>query len=84
MTLENQVTYLKTNNLFDAARTNYDKYPLDFKDTASIVDVFDWSADESHNWDAIDYKICYKYKIYLPKDILEAYYPKQYYPEKHI
>ena len=84
MTLEDQIAYLKTNNLFDAARTNYDEHPISFKDTASIVDVFKWSADGSHNWYAIDSEICHKGKIYSPEDILEAYYPKQYYPEKHI
>ena len=84
MRLEDQVTYLKTNNLFDAARANYDEYPIPFEDTASIVDVFDWSADKNHNWSKIDNKICYKDKNYSPEEILEAYYPKQYYPEKHI
>ena len=84
MTLENQIAYLKTNNLFDAARANYDEHPIPFENTASIVDVFKWSADESNNWNVIDSEICHKYNIYSPEDILEAYYPKQYYPEKHI
>ena len=84
MTLEDQITYLKTHNLFDAARSNYDKYPIYFEDIASIVDVFSWSADGSHNWYAIDSEICDKGKTYSPEDILEVYYPKQYYPEKHI
>lgn len=84
MTLEDQVTYLKTNHLFDAARANYDEHLIYFEDTTSIIDVFDWAADKNYNWDLIDSEICYKYKIYSPEDVLEAYYPKQYYPEKHI
>ena len=84
MTLEDQIAYLKTNNLFDAARANYDEHPIPFKYTTSIVDVFNWYADESHNWRAIDSEICNKSSIYSPEDILEAYYSKQYYPEKHI
>ena len=84
MRLEDQIAYLKTNNLFDAARTNYDEHHIYFEDTASIIDVFDWRTDKNHNWHLIDSEICCKHKIYSPEDVLEAYYPKQYYPEKHI
>ena len=73
MTREDQIAYLKTNNFFDAARANDDEHPIPFKDTASIIDSFEWYADGNHNWSAILSEICHKYNLYSPEDILEAY-----------
>ena len=90
MSLQEQADKLRQMNLFDEARDCYDRYPLSYVSTRSLVDTFSWilaSTTSSVDWASVNSHL----SEYLTKDdgytadeVLEVFYPKELYPEKYI
>lgn len=91
MSLQEQADKLRQMNLFDEARDCYDKYGFFVCDTYySLVNTFSWSlatTTSSVDWASVNSHL----SEYLTKDdgytayeVLEVFYPREFYPEKYI
>jgi hypothetical protein len=91
MNLQKQADKLRQMNLFTEARDCYDKYGFFACDTYySLVNTFSWSsatATSSVDWSTVN-KDLFEYASnddeYTPEEIFEAFYPREFYPEKYI
>ena len=90
MSLQEQADKLRQMNLFNEARDCYDKDYLPFINTYSLVDSFNWiatGATSTVDWGSISVYIAEHRTLkdpYTADEVLEAFYPKELYPEKHI
>lgn len=76
--------------LFDEARDCYDKYSLPYVSTYTLVDTFSWilaTATSSVDWGSISShlsKHLTKDDGYTADEVLEVFYPREFYPERYI
>lgn len=76
--------------LFDEARDCYDKYSLPYVSTYTLVDTFSWilaTATYSVDWGSISShlsKHLTKDDGYTADEVLEVFYPREFYPERYI
>lgn len=90
MSLQEQADKLRQMGLFDEARDCYDKYSLPYVSTYTLVDTFSWilaTATSSVDWGSISShlsKHLTKDDGYTADEVLEVFYPREFYPEKYI
>ena len=90
MSLQEQADKLRQMNLFNEARDCYDKYPLGYTSTYSLVDTFSWllaASTSSVDWASVNIlfsEYLAKDDSYTADEVLEAFYPKELYPEKYV